>query len=126
MTRAHCSREVRRPFDERNLLPVYKGAPPHRPFLPTGTSMFLLHLHKKGVYIIKTSAFLPENLSRLQLPPCASRYDRALGQLEWFISDVFIFLPLYLTTTGISLTSNNQFPSLTRQTNWQCCQNRIQ
>lgn len=50
---------------------------------------------------------------------------RLFSQLEWFISDVFIFLPIYLTTSSISLTLHKPSPSLTRQTNWQCCQNGI-
>lgn len=50
---------------------------------------------------------------------------RLFSQLESFISDVFIFLPIYWTTSSISLTPHKPYPSVTRQTNWQCCQNRI-
>lgn len=50
---------------------------------------------------------------------------RKFSQIELFITDVFIFLSLYLTTTSTSLTPDKLCSSLTRQTSWQCGQNRI-
>lgn len=100
--------------------------------------MFWLHLRKKDlfwVYDIKTSVFQTLIPSCLQLPSPAGKVSprylqldcvlRLFSQLESFISGVFIFFPIYLTTSSISLTPHKPYPSLTRQTNWQCCQNRI-
>lgn len=136
------SGEVRRPFDEHNLLSVLARRLIRVPWsiFAAGVWMFFVAYVRKVKFTLRLrykdkcfSNFDSEaiavatscQLGRSAPDISSSITLRLFSQLESFISDVFIFLPIYWTTSSISLTPHKPYPSVTRQTNWQCCQNRI-